>query len=356
MVEDVQFLRAQFMKKEKLIKDVVRMDSRPAYQFVSAARKELEKDKNVMAAKLYFLFKFAKPFSPGGAGQATEDTKIMHGHLQKIVDQQMKYVDVWMAQAEQKAKPKAGPDVPTAAMIKDIIQQYIQTKELLKQKIRSYILTRRTGSIQKRLDDAVRDMKPKGGVEAFAGGLPVEEFLKRQEMAIVVEMVMDDMAEKTSALDKVVNRIVEWRAKSAAVPSNTIESRLADQEITALVLQLMEEINKLKDREKLIGGTESGIVNTADGRAELARLKSNINEQRVHIRVLEEPLTKSLDPATKTAEFQGNNEMALNACDKIETLVKDERNMYLNFRKWEVPPGQFLEEMSLSTQIISDKQ
>src|SRR3990167_2159442 len=218
MAEDVQVVRAQLMKKEKMVKDIARTDGRPSYQFLSTVKKELEKEKNAMAAKFYLLFKIAQPFSPGGAGVPTEITRTMHLQLQKVIDDQLKYVNGWLSVSEQKARSQDRGLAPNSSMIKDIIQEYIITKDLLKQKIRGFVLNRRAGVIQTRLDDTVREMKGKGGVEACAGQTPVEEFLKKQETGIVVELVMEEMAERTRELDRTVNRIVEWRAKVSARP------------------------------------------------------------------------------------------------------------------------------------------
>lgn len=359
MAEDVQLLRARLMKKEKLIKDIMRADARPSYQFVSMVRKEYEKEKNVMAAKLYFLYKIAHAFAPGAAARPSADIPTYDGHLQKIIEDQLKYVGAWMERIEQKSKSQPKPAAPGGAMIKDIIQQYIETKELLKQKIRTFVLTRRSGMVQSRLDETVRQMKADGGVERHAGGLSVEEFLKKQEGAIVVELVLDEMSEKTSKLDKAVNRIVEWRAKNAAPPATSSDADRREQEMQNLVRVLVDEIDKLKSQEKLGTDPESGILNSADGRAELGRLKSNLAEQKIHASVLHDCVAAAQksgqdgNPALRPEEIQENREAALNTCDKLEASIKDERNFYLNLRKWETTPGQFQEEIALIAQIAS---
>ncbi|OGH56346.1 MAG: hypothetical protein A3G34_14550 [Candidatus Lindowbacteria bacterium RIFCSPLOWO2_12_FULL_62_27] len=359
MAEDVQVVRAQLMKKEKMVKDIARTDGRPSYQFLSTVKKELEKEKNAMAAKFYLLFKIAQPFSPGGAGVPTEITRTMHLQLQKVIDDQLKYVNGWLSVSEQKARSQDRGLAPNSSMIKDIIQEYIITKDLLKQKIRGFVLNRRAGVIQTRLDDTVREMKGKGGVEAFAGQTPVEEFLKKQETGIVVELVMEEMAERTRELDRTVNRIVEWRAKVSARPPtpDSSESGLAEQESQGLVRTLIDEITRLREKEKLVGGSESGIINLAEGRAELARLKSIIHEQNLHVGVLGKLIASAIPVEGKAPrqpeEILQNNEAVLNTTDKIETLIKDERNVYMNFRKWEAPPGQFQEEISQAIQLVS---
>src|SRR3989338_3659554 len=105
--------------------------ARPPTQFQSTVKKKLEKKKNAMAAKFYLLFKIAQPFSPGGAGVPTEITRTMHLQLQKVIDDQLKYVNGWLSVSEQKARSQDRGLAPNSSMIKDIIQEYIITKDLL---------------------------------------------------------------------------------------------------------------------------------------------------------------------------------------------------------------------------------
>lgn len=359
MAEDVQALRAQFMKKEKFIKDVVRNDARSVYQFVSAVRKEFEKEKNIMAAKLHFLFKVAQAFAPGAPAKPSDDAVTFHGHLQKIVENQLKHMGEVLPQTDPPSNQPVKPNIPTGAMIKDIIQQYIETKELLKRKIKSFVLTRRAGMVQSRLDEMVRQMKASGGVEKFAADMPVDVFLERQEAGIVVDLVLDDMAEKTAKLDKAVNRIVEWRSRNAAAPAGPEESDRREKEMQGLVQDLIDEINNLKTQEKLCGETENGILNNPEGRAELSKLRSNLSEQKINVAVVLDALTAAKktgpdgNPMLRPEEIQENVESSLNACDKIESLIKDERNIYLNVRKWESTPGKFQDDISLAAPIAS---
>lgn len=355
MAEDIQALRSKLMKKEKLIKDVMRKDARATFQFLAAVRKEIEKEKNLPEAKLYLLYKVSLSYSPTAEQTLDAAVPVAECFL-KLLDEQLKHVDTHLAQMEQKSRPKASAETLSAAQIPDIIRTYMETKTQLKEKIKAFVLAHRAGVIQGRVAEAVEKMKADGGLEKFGGNESLETFMKKQESLIVFEMVLMEMGEKTAGLDRAVNRIVEWRTKSAAAAPGSATAELMDQEKNALIRDLVDEINRLKEKEKLSGGADSGLAQNAECRAELAKLRSNVAEQKVNLSVIcdvsAESLRKTPDgkPAAKPEEVLNNKQTALNSCDKIESLLKDERNLYLNFRQWESTPGQFLE--TLSTSIV----
>jgi len=349
MLEDIQAIKAKWMKHEKLIKDVMRTDGRSTSQIISTLRKEVDKEKNILPAKFVFLYKTAQAFAPT-SGQTLSETHVrMVEHLMAILQNQIKFLSAMMESVETRTAQKARDAVFTSADIKGIIQQYIETKELLKRKIKEFILTKRAGLLSGRVDQAMAPFKSSGQLDAMDPDNR-EVLRNKQEAAILVELVIDEMANRTAKIDQAVGKIVDWRARAA-------QAGAVEQEINRLIRELLVEINSLKERERLVGASESGITQSAEGLAGLAKLRSIVLEQKNNLSVLADAVIPKKDAGTlndlKALENPVSKEESLGVCDRIETLIKDERNLYLDLRKFESIPGRFLEDLTLATEFLS---
>lgn len=333
------------IKKEKFIKDVMFSDARQGYQFFSSVKKDYEKEKNVLSVKLSLVCKVAQIFQAGCRSSSIEDLVQMAGFLKTTLENQIgRFEEMW-------ALNKGGnaPNAGGVMDIKEAVKEYILAKDLMKKKIIGFISKHRSGIIKTRAAAAVDYMKKNKDIPNPEDEPAMAAILQNKETEILMDIVYPELAKKTEHLEDTVNRLVAWRARVAAMPAASKTHPALESEKLELLKDFIQAVKEVKTQALEGSGVGEGIFKSPDGLGMLGGLKSNLNEQRMRANhFLEFIIGLKTNPEFSSKpmhEIEGSS-VAQAACDKMEELMKDERNIYVDLRKWEPEPGRFFLDMS----------